>query len=136
MDALARGLEHNLGVLMAEQGIQRAEGGRWQALNGLLPTLNGHVAEIRQQTNLKAFGFPLSPGMPSIIGPFNVFDARVYLSQPVFDLGALNAARAETHNVSAARYSYKSARDLVVLEAGGQKVELRLGGTDRDKGSK
>jgi hypothetical protein len=27
-------------------------------------------------------------------------------------------------------------RDLVVLEAGGQKVELRLGGTDRDKGSK
>jgi hypothetical protein len=27
-------------------------------------------------------------------------------------------------------------RDLVVLEVGGQKVELRLGGTDRDKGSK
>jgi hypothetical protein len=27
-------------------------------------------------------------------------------------------------------------RDLVVLEVGGQKMELRLGGTDRDKGSK
>jgi ribosomal protein L16/L10AE len=27
-------------------------------------------------------------------------------------------------------------RDLVVLEVGGQKTELRLGGTDRDKGSK
>lgn len=115
LDAVARALDNNLGALLAEQGIQRAQGSRWLALNSLLPTLHGHISEVRQQTNLKAFGFPPFPGVPTIVGPFNVFDARVSLSQSVFDLGAINAARAEAHTLNAARYSYKSARDLVVL---------------------
>ena len=51
------------------------------------------------------------------MGPFNVFDARVYLSQTIFDLKALNDLRAESHNEAAAQYSYRSARDLVVLVA-------------------
>ncbi len=67
--------------------------------------------------NLAAFGFPLPPGIPAIVGPFNVFDARVYVSQAVLDFHALNDARAEQHNIAAARARYKSARDLVVLVA-------------------
>ena len=46
-----------------------------------------------------------------------MFDARLYLSQSVLDFKALNDARAEAHNIAAARYEYKSARDLVVLVA-------------------
>jgi outer membrane protein TolC len=114
-DAINRGLEHNLGLLYAEQGVQRARGARWVALSGLLPNLNGRVGEMRQQINLGAYGFPLPAGLPPVVGPLNVFDARVYVSQSVFDLGALNSARAETHNVAAARYAVKSARDFVVL---------------------
>jgi outer membrane protein TolC len=117
LDAINRALEHNLGVLMAQEGVGRARGTRWRALSGLLPTVNGRVAETRQEVNLSAFGFPLPPGIPAIVGPFNVFDARVYLTQPVLDLHALNDARAEAHNISAAEFSYKSARDLVVLVA-------------------
>ena len=41
----------------------------------------------------------------------------LYLSQSVLDFKALNDARAEAHNIAAARYEYKSARDLVVLVA-------------------
>ena len=117
LDAISRALEHNLGVLMAEEGIGRARGTRWRALSGLLPTVTGRVSETRQQLNLAAFGFPLPAGIPSLVGPFNVFEARVYVTQPVLDLHALNDARAEAHNIAAAQFSYKSARDLVVLVA-------------------
>lgn len=113
-DAIHRALEHNLGVLTFEQDIARARGTRWVALSNLLPNLTARTSEVRQVINLQAFGFSL-PGLPPLIGPFNVFDARVALTQSIFDLRAIHEARAEGHNVAAARYSYKSARDLVVL---------------------
>ena len=65
--------------------------------------------------NLKAFGFPLPEGFPSVVGPFNVYDARVFLTQSVFDLHAINDARAERHKTEAARFDVKNARDVVVL---------------------
>jgi outer membrane protein TolC len=114
-EAIGRALEHNLGLLQAEHSTMQAAGARWQALSDLLPNVSGRVAETRQLLNLAAFGFPLPAGFPSIVGPFNVFDARVYLTQSVFDAKAINDLKAERHNVAAADYSYKSARDLVVL---------------------
>jgi outer membrane protein TolC len=116
-DALNRALANNLGVLLAEEGIDRARGARWRAVGDLLPNVNGRITESRQVLNLAAYGFPLPAGIPSVVGPFNLFDARVYLSQSVLDFKAMNDARAEAHNVTAARYDYKSARDLVVLVA-------------------
>ncbi len=61
--------------------------------------------------------------VPRVVGPFNVFDARVYLSQALVDLRATNETRAENHNVEAARHSYRSARDLVVLVAANAYLE-------------
>ncbi len=43
-----------------------------------------------------------------------MFDARVYLSQSVLDFGAINDARSEAHNLSAARYTYQGARAFVI----------------------
>ena len=117
LDAINRALEHNLGLLLSENGVGRAQGAHWRALGGMLPDISGHVAETRQKLNLAAYGFPLPAGIPSIVGPFNVFDARVSVTQPIVDLGALNDVRAEQHNIAAAEHSYKSARDLVVLVA-------------------
>ena len=111
LDAINRSLEHNLGMLLAEQGAARADGTRWRALSGLLPDVNSHLAETRQVLNLAAFGFPLPAGIPSIVGPFNVFDARVSVSQAILDLHAINDNRAQEHNLAAAQHSYKSARD-------------------------
>ncbi len=115
LDAINRALEHNLGVLTSEDGVGRARGARWRALSEMLPNLNGHIAETEQQVNLAAYGFPLPPEIPPVVGPFSVFDARVYLTQTVVDFRALNDLRAESHNIAAAEQSYKSARDLVVL---------------------
>jgi outer membrane protein TolC len=119
VDAVRRALDHNLGVLTAEQEVGRAEGARWRMLSELLPNVNGRVSETREKINLAAFGFGPSmggafAGIPSIVGPFNVFDARLYLSQSVLDFGAINDARSEAHNVAAARYTYQGTRDFVI----------------------
>ena len=110
-------------MLTAEQNLGKAQGVRWKMLADLMPNVNGRVGETRQTINLAAFGFCGGPGspfgdIPSIVGPFNVFDARVFLSQSVLDFGALNNARAEAHNVEAARLMFRSARDYVIHVAG------------------
>ena len=123
LDAIRRALDHNLGVLTAEQAVGHANGTRWKALSELLPNVNARISETRQQINLQAFGFggfggDAFAGIPTVVGPFNVFDARVYLSQSVLDLHALNEARAEAHNVTAAELTFRSARDFVIHVAG------------------
>jgi outer membrane protein TolC len=123
VSAISRALEHNLGVLTAEQSLGRAQGARSRMLADLMPNVNGRVSETRQTINLAAFGFSGGPGspfgdIPTIVGPFNVFDARVFLSQSILDFGAINSSRAETHNVEAARLMFRSARDYVIHVAG------------------
>jgi len=122
LDAMNRALEHNLGVLTAEEQLGRVRGTRWRELSALLPNFNARISETRLQTNLQAFGFTSFgssfANIPTIVGPFNVFDARVYLSQAVVDLGALNSTRSESHNVNAAQYTYQGTRDFVVWVAG------------------
>jgi len=115
VDAIQRALDHNLGTLLAEQRVNEAGGARWRALGDVLPDVRGRLSASRQKVNLEAFGFPLPAGIPPVVGPFNVYDARVFVSQSIFDLHAIHNARAESHYVDAARFDYKNARDLVVL---------------------
>jgi outer membrane protein TolC len=117
-EIIRRALEYNLGVLLSEESVSRAAGARRIALAELLPNVSARVAESRQRQNIEAFGFSGAAfGVPRVVGPFNVFDARVYLSQSLLDLTAMHETRAESHNLDAARFSYRSARDLVVLVA-------------------
>ena len=123
-DVIHRALEHNLGVLLSDEDVSHAAGARWIALSQLLPNVTARVAESRMRINLEAFGFsPSAFGLSRAVGPFNNFDARVYLSQSVLDLRAINETRAENHDLEAARHSYKSARDLVVLVAANAYLE-------------
>jgi outer membrane protein TolC len=117
--AIDQALHYNLGVMRSAQDIQSARGARWRALAALLPTVDARVAETREEVSLAAFGFNPSilPGVPSIIGPFNVFDGRVYASQPVLDVSAVNDVRRENRNVDAATWESQNAREVVVLVA-------------------
>jgi outer membrane protein TolC len=112
-DALERGLRTNLVVLLGQEGVEAARGARWRSLTGLLPTLSGGLSASKEQINLEAFGFTV-PGQSPLIGPFNLFDARLYLSQPLLDFAAIERARASARNIEAAEHSYQDARDLVV----------------------
>jgi outer membrane protein TolC len=118
VDAINRSLEHNLGLLNAQEDVDMAQASKWTALAGLLPDAAARLTETRQKVNLAAFGFPLPAGIPSVVGPFNVFDVRASVSQAVFDARALNQSRAQSHNLLAAQYNVRSARDLVVLVSG------------------
>jgi len=115
LDVINRALENNLGLLLSDDARGRAESAKWRAMGGMLPTVNGRLSETRQIVDLAAYGFPLPEGIPAIVGPFNLFDARVFVTQPIVDLRAINDLRAERHNVAAAAHNYQSARELVVL---------------------
>ena len=115
VQAVTRSLEHNLGVLLAEQQTATAAGERGIALSRLLPNLSASVNEARRKTNLEAFGFPLGPGLPRVVGPYNVFDARVFLSQSIIDFEATNESSAALHRLEAAKHTYRGARSIVIL---------------------
>jgi outer membrane protein TolC len=113
-DAVDRALQFNLGLLLQEEAAKTAHGARWRALADLLPNVSGSAGESRQVINLAAYGFPTEH---PIVGPFNVFDARVFLSQPLLDIQAINQSRAASANERAATLGIRTARDLVTLVA-------------------
>jgi outer membrane protein TolC len=115
--AIERALAHNLGIVTSRHEIARADAVRLRSLSDLLPRVEARVGDSVQTTNLAAFGFDpsLFPGMPPIIGPFSVFDARVDVSPTVLDLGAVHSLRGARHGVEAARLDAQNARDIVVL---------------------
>jgi outer membrane protein TolC len=121
-DAVERALKYNLGLLLQEESVKAAHGARWRALAGLLPNVSALTSASRQVINLDAYGFPAEP---SIIGPFNVFDARVYLSQPIVDLRALNDARAASANERAEKFGVRSARASACSPCGSGRCSSR-----------
>jgi outer membrane protein TolC len=117
-DAIDRALRRNLALVLAEQGVRSARGGRLEALGDVLPHLSGRLSAVRQKLSLEAFGFSGFPGIDSpVVGPFNVFDSRVLVTEEL-DLKGLYKARAESQRVEAARWTYQDTRELVVLVSG------------------
>ena len=120
-DAIDRGLKQNLGVLLSDYDTRAARGRRWQQLSALLPHVSAAPYLAVSQVNLAEFGFKFNfPGVsiPTIVGPFSYVDARLNASQSLFNWESVNRLRAAGQNVESAEYSYKDARDLVVLSVG------------------
>jgi len=120
-EAIDRGLKQNLGALLSNTDIRAARGQRWEQLSALLPhaTLSPYVAASK--INLGELGLTNLPGaisIPASVGPFSYFDSRAAVTQSLFDWKSINASRAASQNVKSAEYSYKDARDLVVLAVG------------------
>lgn len=120
-DAIDRGLKQNLGALLSSADIHSARGQRWEQLSALLPHLSAAPYVAVEQINLKQLGISINfPGvsLPSSVGPFSYFDARFAVSQSLFDWKSINNERAARQSVKSAEYTYKDARDLVVLAVG------------------
>ena len=116
-DALDRGLKQNLGLLLSNEDIRSARGERWTQLSKLLPNLTTQTSVAASQTDLATLGFSI-PNFPTVIGPFSYFDSRAYLTQTLFDWKAYNKTRSATKSLESTRYTYKDARDLVILAVG------------------
>jgi len=120
-DAVDRGLRNNLGLLLASDQTLAARGQRWQKLAELLPNVGIRGQEAVQTESLTALGLKgnvIHAAVPRVIGPFNYFDLRANLSQSVFNFKSLEKERAASEGLKAAQFSFKDARELVVLAVG------------------
>jgi outer membrane protein TolC len=116
-DALDRGLKYNLGLYFAARATEQSRAAHLRALSDILPVANGSFSEEEQKLNLKQFGFTF-PGIPGSVGPFGLTDMRATGSWNVIDLHSFNNIQAATQNVKAAQFTYRDARDTVVLAVG------------------
>jgi outer membrane protein TolC len=124
LDAIDRGLKQNLGLLLSGDNTLAARGAKWKELSNLLPNVVAKGLEDVQQTSLSALGLKIPiAGFPRVVGPFNYLDVRAFLDQSVFNWNYIQKERAAAQSLKAAAYSYKDARELVVLVTGNAYLE-------------
>lgn len=116
-DAIERGLQANLGIILSNTQAAGARAQRLSQLQSLLPSVDFAAKESVMQTDLPAQGLRI-PGFPTIIGPFGFTDIRASLSWSLVNVASLRNYLAARHNFAAAQLSAQDARDLVVLTVG------------------
>ena len=116
-DALDRALKYNLGLYLAARVTEQSGAAHLRALSDLLPVVNGSYTEEEQKLNLKQFGFTF-PGVPTSVGPFGISDLRATGAWTLLDFHSINNIQAASQNVKAAQFTYRDARDTVVLAVG------------------
>lgn len=130
-DAIQRGLQANLSVLLSGAKTDAAAGTRLRRLSAaLLPRVNAQTYANYQNRDLRAFGISL-PGMPGVVGPFSNYDIRLYAQQNLIDLQSLNLVHASNHDLEADRMDEQDARDLIVravaaMYLSGESAEARV----------
>lgn len=106
-------------VKLAEEAIKQAEARVGQARAALLPDFEAYVQDQSETNNLKAFGFrfPNIPiagfTIPTFVGPFDVFDARVSVNQSIFDFSSIRRYQASKAGVEAVKADNEGTRDQV-----------------------
>jgi outer membrane protein len=116
--ALSSGGNPRIGV--ADEAIRQAEQHAVEARSALLPSFDVALGERRQSLNLATFGLsPLTvPGtvFPRVVGPFNLFDARISATQTIFDLGAIRQTQAAAIAVDTAHGEGAAVQEQVAAQ--------------------
>jgi outer membrane protein len=83
----------------------------------LLPQVSAHISDEAQKINLRAQfgGVPAFPGLPSSLGPYQLFSAGPSVSAPVFDLTLWQRYQAARNTAKASKASSLSTREQVIL---------------------
>jgi outer membrane protein TolC len=118
-DAVTRALEFNLTAIASRTSVRRAAGAEDLARSRQLPSVTAGLSGTRQIIDLAAYGFPPPPGGSPLVGPFNVIDARLYLSQSLLDLQANDLRHAAGLGAAAARSGAAAMRETIVVSATG-----------------
>lgn len=116
-DAIQRGLQANLGIILSGTQTAGARGERIGQLQSLLPSIDFSAKATVAQVDLPAEGLRI-PGFPTIIGPFGYADVRASLNWAAVNVESIRNYLAARHNFAAAQLSAEDARDLVVLTVG------------------
>ena len=103
-------------VALAQESVQVSQIRLDQARSAFFPNVDGTVNERSQTVNLHTFGFNFSfPGfsIPSIVGPFSIFDARASAQVTVLDFTTIRKYRASRTGLQAAKADLDAAKDQV-----------------------
>ena len=122
-DALERGLRYNLGLVESQQAGADVRAERVRALAALLPQLSAQGRQAFENLSFKEIGIKLPPipgfpGLPSTSGGFGYQDARVALSQSLYNGELRSQYRARRRDEQASVLSIQDSRDVVVFAVG------------------
>jgi outer membrane protein TolC len=112
-EAIRRGLQYNLGVLVNRDIVDTVRAERRRALSTLLPNVSIAATQTSQQIDLAAFGFNV-PGFPKINGPFGYQNVRAYALQTIYDRTSRKNLKSAAESQKAAELNAEDARNLVV----------------------
>jgi len=121
--ALDRGLRYNLGLIESNHASADVRAERLRALSVLLPQLTAHGSQSYENLSFKEIGLKLPPipglpTLPSTSGGFGYQDARISLTQSVYDADLRNQYRARKSDLQASILSVRDSRDVVVFAVG------------------
>lgn len=117
-EAIEKGLQANLSVLVADTRVQESVGTSTRRFSQLLPHAQAQSFANFQNRDLRAFGLTL-PGVPEVIGPFSNYDFRVYAQQSIVDLQTYRSWKASRDEVASGKLDYQDARDLIIRSVAG-----------------
>src|ERR1700722_14797111 len=103
-------------VALAEESIRQSQTGVAQARAAFLPDIETSVTDQSETVNLKSYGLNIQvPGfsLPSIVGPFSLFDARATATQSVFDFSSIRKYQSSKVSVAATRADADTTRNQV-----------------------
>jgi outer membrane protein TolC len=120
--AIALGLHHNLGLVESNQVSVDVRADRLRALSALLPQISANGRVAYEDISYKEIGLKLPPipglSLPPTSGGFGYQDARVAVTQSLYDRQLRERYDARKNDERASALSVKDARDLVVLTVG------------------
>jgi len=122
-DALDRGLRYNLGLIESNQANADVRAERLRALSALLPQLLAQARQGYDNLSYKEIGLKLPPipglpALPATSGGFGYQDARVSITQSLYNAGLQNQYRARKSDEQASILSIHDSRDVVVFAVG------------------
>jgi outer membrane protein TolC len=120
-EAIQKGLQANLSVLIAGTRLDESAGARERSLSAaLLPHVSAQAYANYQNRDLRAFGISV-PGLPlpNVVGPFSNYDFRIYAQQNVIDLASYRTFKATEQSLDAAKMDEQDAHDLIVRVVAG-----------------
>jgi len=121
-DAVARGLQFNLGLIDSQQASADVRAQRARALAVLLPQITARAEQAFQQVSFKQSNFALPPQtgiqLPPTTGQYGYSEARIIAQSPVLNITLLDRYREQKALESASLLITKDAQDVVVFAVG------------------
>ncbi len=103
-EAISRAAGTAPSVRLAGNQVDQARARVRQTRASLLPDLSATGSWVSQTLNPQAFGFSSSQfPLPRVLGPFDLYDGRLHLTQTLFDFAARDRIRAARTQVTGAQ---------------------------------